>query len=167
MGISRHLISSLSFLLLTLLAPLEDAWSTIYRCGRDPDVVTLTNEKPTKDCKKMVLPPPDKRARRDKANQNKNTYQSGTYGSNQTSKDGDKAASKKVKVDAAYIERGRIISEELELESGRLEAANDRVRALEKIPKLSPEQQKELLNYQKKQGLHQANVDLLQKELKK
>lgn len=167
MVINRHSIAALSFFSLTLLAPSEDARATIYRCGKDPNVITLTNEKPTKDCKKMVLPPPDKRAKRDKANQNKNANQSGVYGGSQTSKDSDKALNKKAKVDAAYTERGRIISEELELESGRLDAANERIRALEKIPKLSPEQQKELLNYQKKQGLHQANVDLLQKELKK
>jgi len=171
MSINRRLIAALLFLYLALLASSRDAFATIYRCGKDPDLVTLTNQKPAKDCKKMVLPPPDKKAKKDKANQDKNAKQpSGSNGSSNgsgSSRDTDKATSKKANYDAALTERGRIISEELELERSRLDAANERINALERIPKLTPEQQKELLSYQKKRGLHQGNIDLLQKELKK
>jgi len=163
MGIKGCLIATLSFLGLTLFGHPGDALATIYRCGKDPELITLTNEKPTKDCKKMVLPSPDKRAKKDKASQNKSANQSGAL----SGKDADKQSSKKTNHDAAITERRRIITEELELERSRLEIANERVRMLERIPKLSSEQQKELLDYQKKQGLHQANVDLLAKELKK
>jgi hypothetical protein len=167
MAINRRLIAALLFLYLALLVNSRDALATIYRCGKDPNVVTLTNQKPAKDCKKMVLPPPDKKAKKDKASQDKNAKQSGGSNGSSSSRDADKASSKKANYDAALTERGRIISEELELERSRLDAANERINALERIPKLTPEQQKELLSYQKKRGLHQGNIDLLQKELKK
>ena len=168
MRINRHFIAVLLFWSFSFLMHSRDALATIYRCGKNPDLVTLTNQKPSKDCKKMDLPPPDKRAKKDKANQDKNAKESGGSTSGSTSnKDANKAASKKANHEAALTERGRIISEELELERSRLDAANERIKALERIPKLSPEQQKELLGYQKKQGLHQGNIDLLQKELKK
>ncbi len=168
MGINRRFIAVLFFLSLTLFMHSRDALATIYRCGKNPDLVTLTNQKPGKDCQKMELPPPDKRAKKDKANQEKNAKQSGGgSGSANSNKDTNRSASKKANHEAALTERGRIISEELELERSRLQAAKERVSALERIPKLSPEQQKELLSYQKKRALHQGNIDLLEKELKK
>jgi hypothetical protein len=168
MGINWRFSAALLCFFVTLLVHSRDALATIYRCGKDPNLVTLTNQKPTrKDCEKMVLPPPDKRAKQDKVNQNKVANQAANSGGTQSRKEIDKEISKKANRDAALSERGRIISEELELERSRLDAATARVTALEKIPKLSAEQQKELLSYQKKQGLHQANIDLLQKELKK
>ena len=140
------------------------AFATIYRCNKDPEAVTLTNLKPSKDCKKMNLPPLEKRSKKDKQSAAKAGNSSSAPISSSAK---DKASSRKASQDAALTERSRIISEEMDLEKSRLEAVNLKIKELEKIPKLTPEQQKELLSYQKKQGLYQANIDLLQKEMKK
>ena len=68
----------------------SSAYADIYRCDDTPGVITLSNIQKDKNCKKMVLPPIEKRAKADtssaaaaksgdanatKANKNKLTYE--------------------------------------------------------------------------------------------
>lgn len=130
----------------------------IYRCDDTPGVITLSNIQKDKNCKKMVLPPVEKRARMDAS-------------SAASAKSSDAANSKEAKNKSNYEnaqgERKRIIQEELVLEQDRLDAINAKIANLNSPSNKSANKAKELAALQKKQSLHQGNIELLQKELKK
>jgi hypothetical protein len=152
----------LSVLELGLLAILSTwtcvSYADIYRCDNTPGVITLSNIQKDKTCKKMILPPIEKRAKTD-------TPTAGNV------KPGDPASSKAAKNKSTYEnaqgERKRIIEEELDMEQDRLNAINAKIANLNSPSNKSTNKAKELAALQKKQSLHQGNIELLQKELKK
>ncbi|QWD61798.1 hypothetical protein [Polynucleobacter sp. MWH-UH25E] len=136
----------------------SNAYADIYRCDDTPGVITLSNIQKEKNCKKMVLPPIEKRTKADAS-------------STVAAKPGDAKASKanknKSNYENAQGERKRIIEEELDMERDRLDAINTKIANLNTPSNKSQNKAKELASLQKKQTLHQANIELLQKELKK
>jgi hypothetical protein len=139
-----------------LLLSSRSVYADVFQCDSTPGVVTLTNQPKGKNCKKMVLPPPDK----PKNNVAGNTKSVSSDGNAKTSK-------YKAGYDNAVSERKRIIQEEVGLERDRLDAVNEKINKLGELKTRSPAQSKEFSSLQKKQALHQANLDLLQKELNK
>lgn len=137
----------------------HSAYADVYRCDSSPGLVTLTNQPKGKDCKKMVLPPPDKSV-------NKPANTSGANKPNSTDTV-TKPSKYKAGYDSAVTERKRIIQEEVGLEQERLDTVNSKIAKLDSLKVKSPAQSKELAQLQKKQALHQGNLDLLQKELNK
>ena len=136
------------------------AQADIYRCDTTPGVITLSNVQKGKNCKKMVLPPPE--ARTQKSSGDVGMPIPGSSGGTQV-----KQSKYKASYDSATSERKRIIQEEIDLEQERLDAVNAKLNALNGIKNKSPAQTKELTALQKKQGLHQGNLNLLQKEFSK
>lgn len=136
------------------------AQADIYRCDTTPGVITLSNVQKGKNCKKMVLPPPE--ARTQKSPSSVGMPIPGSESSPKASPPKYKAS-----YDSAISERKRIIQEEIDLEQERLDAVNTKLNALNGIKNKSPAQTKELAALQKKQGLHQGNLALLQKEFSK
>jgi hypothetical protein len=132
------------------------AYADIYRCDSTPGVVTLTNQPKGNHCKKMVLPPPDKPSNNPATKAKPETADANT-----------KSSKYKAGYDNAVTERKRIIREEVDLERERLDAVNDKLNKLSAIKTKSPAQTAEFSALQKKQALHQGNLDLLQKELNK
>ena len=130
----------------------------IYRCDTTPGVITLSNIQKDQNCKKMILPPIEKRAKTD-------TASSGAVKS--TDAANGKASKTKSNYENAQGERKRIIQEELELEQDRLDAVNAKIANLNNSANKSATKAKDLAALEKKQKLHQGNIDLLQKELKK
>ena len=137
----------------------HSVYADVYRCDSSPGVVTLTNQPKGKGCKKMVLPPPDK-----SVNKSANTSSANKSTSTETVA---KPSKYKAGYDNAVTERKRIIQEEVGLEQERLDAVNSKMAKLDSLKVKSPAQSKELAQLQKKQALHQGNLDLLQKELNK
>lgn len=137
---------------------LPTAEADIYRCDNTPDVITLSNIQKDKNCKKMNLPPVQKRVKTDSS-------------SSSAAKSNDAASSKASKNKSTYEnaqgERKRIIQEEMDLEQDRLDAINGKIAGLNSPSNKSPNKAKELTALQKKQSLHQGNIELLQKELTK
>jgi len=107
----------------------------------------------------MVLPPPDK-----SVNKSANTSSANKSTSTETVV---KPSKYKAGYDNAVTERKRIIQEEVGLEQERLDAVSSKMAKLDNLKVKSPAQSKELAQLQKKQALHQGNLDLLQKELNK
>ena len=134
----------------------HSSYADVYRCDATPGVVTLTNQPKGNNCKKMVLPPPDKPARNSASNTKPASSDTNT-----------KPSKYKAGYDNAVTERKRIIQEEVDLERERLDAVNDKINRLNTSKAQSAAQTKELSALQKKQALHQGNLDLLQKELNK
>jgi len=136
----------------------SSALADVYRCDSSPGVVTLTNQPKGKGCKKMVLPPPDRSVNKSaNATTNKTTSPDATT----------KPSKYKAGYDNAVSERKRIIQEEVDLERERLDAVNAKMARLEGLKTKTSSQFKEITLLQKKQALHQGNLDLLQKELNK
>jgi hypothetical protein len=133
-------------------------YADVYRCDSTPGLVTLTNQPKGKSCKKMVLPPPDKPLNKSAASGNaKAPLPDATA----------KSSKYKAGYDNAVSERKRIIQEEVDLEHERLDAVNAKMTKLDGLKTKTASQTKELALLQKKQALHQGNLDLLQKELNK
>ena len=131
----------------------------IYRCDKQAGVITLSNVEKGKSCKKMVLPPPEKRAKPSVADGQK-PAPAGSAAETKQSKS-------KSTYDSAVSERKRIIQEEIDLEQERLNKTNEKITALTATKKKSAAQDKELNTLQQKQSLYQSNISLLQKELSK
>jgi Domain of unknown function (DUF4124) len=144
----------------TCFGAASSAKADIYRCDTTPGVITLSNVQQGKNCKKMVLPPPQPRAAKPAAQ----------IGSPiPSSVDGTKSKPSKYQssYDSAISERKRIIQEEMDLERERLDAINPKIATLNAAPNKTAAQSKELVALQKKQGLHQGNLKLLEKEFNK
>lgn len=135
-------------------------FAEVYRCVQEPGVVTLSNVEKGKNCEKMILPAPESRALDKKAGSK--SPNSGLAGGSS-----DKAGKNKSSYEETAAERKRIIEEEIDLEKGRLDTVNSRMKVLNGISKKSAQQSAELTALQKKQNLHQGNLALLQKELAK
>lgn len=132
----------------------------VYRCDKQAGVITLSNVEKGKNCKKMILPPPEKRpAKPSTSDASAPAPASATAESKQ--------AKNKSTYESAASERKRIIQEEIDLEQDRLNKATEKAAALTAIKKKSAAQEKELNSLQQKQGLYQSNITLLQKELNK
>mgnify|MGYP006287754431 CR=1 FL=1 len=149
---------NLTFLLALFFASVLCAsrvFADVYRCSTDNGSVTLSNIEKGENCKKMVLPPPEKkRAIAPKADSAK------VVAPDIKSVDKTKGA-----YDSASTERKRIIQEEIDLEKVRLGAAQARIKDLAALPNKTPDQVKELISLQQKENLHTSNLQLLQKEL--
>ena len=113
-----------------------------------------------KNCKKMVLPPPEKRPAKPSSLDASAPVPASTPAES-------KQAKNKATFESAATERKRIIQEEIDLEQDRLNKASEKVATLTAIKKKSAAQEKELNSLQQKQGLYQSNITLLQKELNK
>jgi len=137
------------------------AFADVYRCDSAPGVITLSNIQKGKNCKKMNLPPLEPRASKPSADVGMAIPGSGS--------DAAKAKPSKYKssYDSAISERKRIIQEEMDLEQERLDSINSKISAINSVQNKSSAQSKELAILQKKQGLHQGNLKLLQKEFNK
>lgn len=135
------------------------AMADIYRCDKQAGVITLSNVEKGKSCKKMALPPPDKRAKPAVADGQK-PVPAGSAAET-------KQAKNKATYDSAVSERKRIIQEEIDLEQERLNKTNEKITTLAASKKKSAAQEKELNTLQQKQSLYQSNISLLQKELSK
>ncbi len=135
------------------------ALADVYRCDNKTGVITLSNIEKGTNCKKMVLPPPDKRL-------NQASGADASKGSSPATPISIQSKNKS-SYDAAVSERKRIIQEEMDLENGRLGAVNSKISALNQLKKKTPAQEQELASLQKKQTLYQSNLSLLQKELGK
>ena len=132
----------------------------IYRCDNTPGVITLSNVQKGKNCKKMVLPPPQPRT-------TKSTEQVGSPIPSTVDSTKSKPSKYQSSYDSATSERKRIIQEEMDLERERLDAINPKIATLNAAPNKTAAQSKELVALQKKQGLHQGNLKLLEKEFNK
>lgn len=143
-------------------------FADIYRCDNAPGVITLSNvPKDNQKCKKMDLPPPDKRLKSNSASTNSSSSSSPSSSAKAGDAASSKAAKNKTSFENAQGERKRIIQEELDLEQDRLDSVNAKISGLNTTTNKSPNRAKELTALQKKQNLHQANIELLQKELNK
>jgi len=138
----------------------EIASADIYRCDKQAGVITLSNVEKGKNCKKMVLPPPEKRPAKPSKPDASAPEPASTPAES-------KQAKNKSTFESAASERKRIIQEEIDLEQDRLNKASEKVATLTAIKKKSAAQEKELNSLQQKQGLYQSNITLLQKELNK
>ena len=152
--------SILVLLWLGILISPNIAFADIYRCDKQAGVITLSNVEKGKNCKKMVLPPPEKRPAKPATTDAAKPAPTGAANETKQSKN-------KSTYESAVLERKRIIQEEIDLEQERLDKANERVASLSAIKKKSAGQEKELSALQKKQTLYQSNISLLQKELNK
>jgi len=135
------------------------ATADIYRCDKQAGVITLSNVEKGKNCKKMALPPPEKRAKPSAVDVQK-PVPAGSAAEAKQSKS-------KSTYDSAVSERRRIIQEEIDLEQERLNKTNEKITTLTATKKKSAAQDKELNTLQQKQSLYQSNISLLQKELSK
>ena len=136
----------------------SSANADIYRCDNVPGVITLSNIQKDQNCKKMNLPPLEKRPKTDVSSQGS---------AKATDAASSKAAKNKSTYENAQAERKRIIQEELDLEQDRLDAINAKIASLNSPANKSNNKAKDLAALQKKQSLHQGNIELLQKEMKK
>jgi len=132
----------------------------IYRCDKQAGVITLSNVEKGKNCKKMVLPPPEKRPVKPSTSDASAPAPASPAAET-------KQAKNKSTYETAVLERKRIIQEEIDLEQDRLNKANEKIDTLTAIKKKSAAQEKELSSLQQKQGLYKSNIALLQKELNK
>jgi hypothetical protein len=135
----------------------QAAWADVYKCSNENGSVTLSNIEKGDACKKMILPPPDRKK------------------STASKPDAAKPVAAEVKpidkskagYENAATERKRIIQEEIDLEKARLSAVQGRIRDMAALPNKTPDQVKELVGFQQKENLHTSNLQLLQKELTK
>lgn len=135
-------------------------FADIYRCDKQAGVITLSNVEKGKNCKKMVLPPPEKRPVKPSTSDASALAPAGTAAET-------KQAKNKSTYETAALERKRIIQEEMDLEQDRLNKSNEKIATLTAIKKKSAAQEKELSSLQQKQSLYKSNIALLQKELNK
>ena len=162
-GLQKMKISSFSCVAVIFCATLlssNSALADIYRCDKQAGVITLSNVEKGKNCTKMVLPPPEKRAPKAA------TVDSATSQSAAPIPDSKQTKTKST-YENAVSERKRIIQEEIDLEQERLDKATEKIATLTAIKKKSAAQEKELSSLQQKQNLFQSNISLLQKELNK
>lgn len=118
----------------------SSAHADIYRCDNTPGVITLSNIQKDKNCKKMVLPPIEKRAKADA---------SSTAAAKPNDANANKATKNKSTYESAQAERKRIIQEDLDLEQERLDAINAKLAKLSSSANSSSSNAKELANLQK------------------
>lgn len=131
----------------------------VYKCSTDNGSVTLSNVEKGAKCKKMDLPPPQKKAQPPKADKNSKDTASSTQ-----SKPAEKP---KNTYESASADRKRIIQEEMDLERTRLSAVQSRIKDLAVLPNKTPDQVKDMVALQQKENLHTSNLQVLQKELNK
>lgn len=158
MGLRNRMTLALTALTVVLNAPW--AVADIYRCDSAPGVITLSNVEKGENCKKMILPSTETLHRGVKPQTNAPLAPPSADAANRHAKS-------KLRYEQVLAERKRIILEEMGLERERLAAASAKIKTFNPDDKMTDRQAAELSALQQKQSLHQANIDLLQKELNK
>lgn len=131
------------------------AYAEVYKCPGPSGSITLSNVEKGAGCKKMVLPPVSRPAKKTAQPVNTELPTAAT-----------KPVEKpKSSYDSAAAERKRIIQEEIDLERSRLNGVQARIKELAPIANKTPDQVKEQVALQHKESLHASNIQLLQKEL--
>lgn len=157
---------SLRFVVLALagLGASNIVFADIYRCTTKSDTITLSNVEKGRNCKKMVLPPPDKSVSTKSSAQKAASTPAATEvkPASTSSKSSDKGMTT---YEAAVADRKRIIQEEINLEKARLTGVQARMQELSAIKSKNADQSKELNGLAQKETLHLSNLQLLQKEL--